>query len=305
MNDHSPLVSICCLTYNHAPYIRQCIDGFLMQKVNFNIEILIHDDASTDGTIDILREYEAIYPDIIFPIYEAENKYSNGYSGQMDFFNYRRARGKYIAYCEGDDYWTDPQKLQKQVDFMEANPEYSVCYTRYKRQLNTGQLVDDYCSKVLNGHADGIDIDVETYLKTWVTQGLTMVFRKNCLDFSWRRKAKYYRDFYEYYFLICKGKGRLMNFYGGVYRISGCGTYTSLNNYKSRELDMNVSEDLWRISGDQRVQKKYKLSFEYLISTKNLSKEQKCKSLWYCLLYLKNTGDIKTFLKNLNRTLFS
>jgi glycosyltransferase involved in cell wall biosynthesis len=99
-----------------------------MQKTDFPIEILIHDDCSTDGTTEIIREYEAKYPDLIFPLYEEENQYQQGKAAEIDFYNYRRARGKYIAYCEGDDYWTDPLKLQKQVDFMEANPEYSVCF---------------------------------------------------------------------------------------------------------------------------------------------------------------------------------
>jgi len=101
-----PLVSICCLTYNHAPYIRDAIEGFLMQKTNFPVEILIHDDASTDGTADIIREYETRYPDIIKPIYQTENQYSKGVKISWEY-QFSRARGKYIALCEGDDYWTD------------------------------------------------------------------------------------------------------------------------------------------------------------------------------------------------------
>lgn len=106
-----PLVSICCITYNHAPYIRQCLEGFLIQKTTFPFEILIHDDASTDGTADIIREYEARYPHLIKPIYQVENQYSKG-TKISSTYNYPRAKGKYIALCEGDDYWTDPLKLQ-------------------------------------------------------------------------------------------------------------------------------------------------------------------------------------------------
>lgn len=112
----SPLVSITCLTYNHAPYLRQCLDGFVMQKTSFPIEILIYDDASEDGTQDIIREYERKYPDLIKPIYQTENQYSKGVKVEF-VYNYPRAKGKYIAFCEGDDYWTDPNKLQKQIDF--------------------------------------------------------------------------------------------------------------------------------------------------------------------------------------------
>jgi glycosyltransferase involved in cell wall biosynthesis len=103
-----------------------------MQKTDFPIEVLIHDDASTDGTADIIREYEQKYPEIIKPIYQTENQYSKGVEISQTY-NYPRAKGKYIAICEGDDYWTDPYKLQKQVDFLEKNPEYGMCCTNAKR----------------------------------------------------------------------------------------------------------------------------------------------------------------------------
>lgn len=129
MNDSmQPLVSIRCCTYNHAPYIRQCLDGFVMQKTNFKFEAIVHDDASTDGTADIVREYASKYPDIIKPIYETENQYSKQDGSLSRIMNAAVSpSAKYIALCEGDDYWTDPYKLQKQVDFLETNPEYSLC----------------------------------------------------------------------------------------------------------------------------------------------------------------------------------
>jgi len=126
--DIIPLVSISCITYNHENYIRDTIEGFLMQKTNFNFEVLIHDDASTDYTAEIIREYEKKYPDIIKPIYQKENQYSKGVKISPKI-QYPRAKGKYIAGCEGDDYWTDSYKLQKQVDFLEANPEYGMVHT--------------------------------------------------------------------------------------------------------------------------------------------------------------------------------
>ena len=97
------LVSISCLTYNHFPYIRQCLNGFIMQRTTFAFEVLIHDDASTDGTAEIIREYELRYPNIVKPIYQIENQYSKGVKVQL-VYNYPRAKGKYIAFCEGDDY---------------------------------------------------------------------------------------------------------------------------------------------------------------------------------------------------------
>ena len=122
-SDAAPLVSICVLTYNHKNYIRQCLDGIFMQRVNFPYEVLVHDDASTDGTADIVREYEKQYPGILKPIYQTKNQYSQKI--QVGKNNNDRACGKYIASCEGDDYWTDPNKLQMQVDFLEQHPKYA------------------------------------------------------------------------------------------------------------------------------------------------------------------------------------
>lgn len=121
------MVSIDCAAYNHEKYIADAIESFLMQKTDFKFEIIIHDDASTDGTKEIIQKYENLYPDIIKPIYQTENQDSKGVS--VTEIILKRARGKYIAVCEGDDYWTDPYKLQKQVDYMEEHPECSLCVT--------------------------------------------------------------------------------------------------------------------------------------------------------------------------------
>ncbi len=145
MKKKEPLVSICCITYNHELYIRDAIEGFLMQKTDFPFEILIHDDASTDGTADIIREYEAKYPDIIKPIYQTENQYSKGIKISATY-NYPRAKGKYIALCEGDDYWIDPYKLQKQVDFLEANNDVNIIYHKVNI-LNPDNKIISYGSK--------------------------------------------------------------------------------------------------------------------------------------------------------------
>jgi glycosyltransferase involved in cell wall biosynthesis len=118
-----PLVSISCITYNHAPFLRKCLDSFLSQVTTFPFEVVIHDDASTDGTQDIILEYCDKYPGVFFPLLQKENQYSKGVRGMMAKFNFPRCRGKYIALCEGDDYWTDIEKLQKQVDVLETNPE--------------------------------------------------------------------------------------------------------------------------------------------------------------------------------------
>lgn len=123
---HDPLVSICCITYNHENYIRNAIEGFLIQKTDFPFEIIIHDDASTDSTANIIKEYEKKFPDLIKPIYQIENQHSKGRKATPIAF--KAARGKYIALCEGDDYWIDPLKLQKQITEMKNHQN---CYISF------------------------------------------------------------------------------------------------------------------------------------------------------------------------------
>lgn len=135
-----PLVSIVCLTYNEEQFVRDTFDNFLSQKTTFPFEVLVYDDASQDSTPDIIREYAAKYPDIFrVTLYEENNfKKGLGFYGLRVGFN--EAAGKYIAYCEGDDYWCDDLKLQKQIDFLEAHPEYNVC-------AHETQIRNDYDSK--------------------------------------------------------------------------------------------------------------------------------------------------------------
>ena len=124
MNDVK--VSVCCLAYNHGKYVEQTLKGFVEQKTDFKFEVIIHDDASTDNTAEIIKRYEDQYPNIIKGIYQTENKYSKRI-GITNNYILPKVSGRYVAVCEGDDYWTDPLKLQKQVDAMEANPDCFMC----------------------------------------------------------------------------------------------------------------------------------------------------------------------------------
>lgn len=125
------MVSICCITFNQESYIRDALEGFVNQKTNFKYEVLIHDDASTDKTADIIREYQEKYPEMIKPILQTENQYSKGLTNVSGTWNFPRAvknGSKYIAMCEGDDYWTSTDKLQKQVDYLETHPDCSLVF---------------------------------------------------------------------------------------------------------------------------------------------------------------------------------
>ncbi|NOJ75676.1 glycosyltransferase [Empedobacter stercoris] len=171
-------VSISCITYNHAPYIRQCLDGFLMQQCNFDFEILIHDDASTDGTQEIIREYQEKYPDIIKPLIQKENQWSKGIRSMNATFNFPRAQGKYIALCEGDDYWTDPLKLQKQVSFLERNKNYAMVF---HNALVKNETINE--NSVFNSIKVG-DVTGGEILSKWIVPTASVVFKKDVIEKS-------------------------------------------------------------------------------------------------------------------------
>lgn len=130
------MVSVICTAYNHQEYIRQTLESFIMQKANFKFEVLINDDASTDNTAKIIKEFEKKYPDIIFPVYQEKNIYSQGIDPTRILIE--KARGKYIAFCEGDDYWTDENKLQMQYEILESHPECVACVHNVKVDDETG-----------------------------------------------------------------------------------------------------------------------------------------------------------------------
>ncbi len=212
---NNPIVSICCLTYNHEKYIRQCFDGFIMQKTNFDFEILVHDDASTDGTIDIINEYTKQYNKLFKPYIEKENTYSkkNEFVGLR--INFERAKGKYIALCEGDDYWTDPYKLQKQVDFLEANSDYSFVYTSFNVVNSNSQKIT---INELENYKHGVNGDFAFFnllIKSNYILTLTTMFRSIYL-----RCEPFYYD-YGIFLNACRcGKAYYMDSITGCYRIN-------------------------------------------------------------------------------------
>lgn len=128
MGNSKPKVSVCCITYNQKDYIRQALDSFIMQKTNFPFVVIIGDDASTDGTTEIIKEYALKYPDIIKPVFQKIN--SGGFKNFCDVYNLIDT--EYVAICEGDDYWTDEYKLQKQFDCLEAHKECTICFHKTK-----------------------------------------------------------------------------------------------------------------------------------------------------------------------------
>lgn len=215
MDDNKILVSIRCFVYNHEPYLRQCLDGFVMQKTNFRFEAIVHDDASTDGSAAIIREYAEKYPDIIKPIYETENQYSK-HDGSLSRIVNSACKGKYIALCEGDDYWIDPLKLQKQVDFLENNLDYGMVYTRCKRyDQNRDKII---C--VWGGDKETF----EDLCKCNVIPTLTVMFRKSLheqylSDINPTTRGWKMGDYPLWLYLSKKSKVKFFNDVTGVYRV--------------------------------------------------------------------------------------
>ena len=135
-------VTIYCTAYNHEAYIRDALDGFLAQKTDFSYEVLVTDDASSDGTSAILREYQEKYPEVIRFFHQEKNLFSQGIN-IYETVMYPHTRGMYVAYCEGDDYWTDPDKLQRQAAFLDAHPEYSACVHNSTVHYCRGEKADE------------------------------------------------------------------------------------------------------------------------------------------------------------------
>lgn len=278
----NPLVSICCLTYNHENFIRDTLEGFLMQQTNFPIEIIIHEDASTDNTANVIREYQAKHPHLIKPILQTENQYSQG----KDVFSItvNQAQGKYIALCEGDDYWTDPLKLQKQVDFLETNPDFSICFH------NVAIINEDYPERnrlfnddltpaisTLDNLLEGVNYiaTCSAVVKTNLIRNLPDWFTNICFG-----------DYALWIIASRHGKIKYINEIMGVYRIHQGGVYGHL--YQSDKgicIAYQQHYDFWRV-----------ISESGMINQSNLN-QAILRAIYTIINYSKKSGKIRTFVK--------
>ena len=209
--DKNVVVTIRCLVYNHEQYLRKCLDGFVMQKTNFPFEAIVHDDASTDGSAAIIREYAEKYPDIIKPILEKENQYSK-HDGSLRKIMDSHTRGKYIAYCEGDDYWVDPLKLQKQVTFLENHPECSMCFHR-SQELLEGVKVPLVFTHLKEGYYTGDNI-----LEQWTIPTASVVLRNYGAYLQQTCPGVMWGDIFLFLLLAERGRFYCMSDVMSVYR---------------------------------------------------------------------------------------
>ena len=227
---NAPKVSVVCMVYKHEPYLRQCFDGFVMQKTSFPIEILVNDDCSPDSSAKVMREYEEKYPDLFHCIYQEENQYSKGKMAWWEVL-FPMAKGEYIAICEGDDYWIDPYKLQKQVDFMDQHPDYVACFHNARVQY------DDHVS-LFNALNENHYPSTEDIIKRhWFIATPTLFFRNVLREYPEWRGEVLNGDYLLELLLAREGKFYYMDDAMSVYRQDGLGMSSVLKRDKVDMVD--------------------------------------------------------------------
>lgn len=247
MDNQEVLVTIRCCAYNHERFIRQCLEGFVMQKTDFRFEAIVHDDASTDNTAAIIREYAEKYPDIIKPIYETENQYSK-HDGSLTRIMNAHTRGKYIAMCEGDDYWTDPYKIQKQVDFLESHPDYVMCSSRFDKYWQESGLLEEDPDKDFKG----ADYDLQNLIGgKWLTQTLTVMYRRSALDLKHYARYGMSLDMILFYELLKHGKGYCFPEVMGVYRYHKGGVWSEVSQNHRRLTEFKARLAIYRVEQNE------------------------------------------------------
>lgn len=237
-------VSILCTAYNHEKYIADALESFVTQKTDFPFEVLVSDDASTDKTADIIRDYAARYPDIIRPFLFEENQYQQDISIYDNYFH-PAMRGEYVALCEGDDYWIDPQKLQLQVEFLDAHPDYSACvHNTIFRNCQTGE------EKIRYAQSGDRDIGFEQLIvgdnNEYQTSSL-MYRRQYAFDKpDYFLAAEGYGDYPRSIMLCLAGKIRFINRVMSVYRLYS-GPNSFMSSFTSLEAGIRHSENYLKV----------------------------------------------------------
>jgi len=264
----------------------------MMQKTTFNFEVVINDDASTDNTAAIIKQYESKYPEIIIPIYQKENQYSKK-EGIWRTILFPRARGKYIAICEGDDYWTDPLKLQAQVAFLETHNDYILVCGGFQAILPTGETRDEIIRSIVPPDQEddqGFTFTLRDLNKTWFTKTLTSLFRNIPELKSYNSKYNYSRDIHLFHSLLTAGHGYYLKKVLGVYNMHEGGIFSLKSRQEKIITHYYIYKDMYEKSPDSYTRKEYLgLSQEllnYKISRRIRNKEIKTKILVMTIIRL-------------------
>lgn len=252
LKQHSVLVCIRCITYNHEKYIRDALEGFVMQKTDFRFEVIVHDDASTDGTAAIVKEYAEKYPDIIKPIFETENQYSKHDGSLQRIMNDAiHPDAKYIAMCEGDDYWTDPYKLQKQVDIMEANEQVVAVVTACSVADVNGNIMEKIRKyPVVKDNKPGMYNLHDFFRNQHQYPTLTVMYRllsyKQITEMFDRCKSRFLGDWILWVCLHTQGDFYFMDEVTAAYRINPTSVTHTVNAVERWKDDFNIRRNLMR-----------------------------------------------------------
>ncbi len=282
---NTPLVSICTITYNQENFIVEALDSFLMQETNFPFEMVIDDDCSSDGTAKIINEYMKKYPNIMNV--RLRNKNVGSMSNYTE--NIQRVKGKYIALCEGDDYWTDPRKLQKQIDFLMSNPLYAACFhdciiTHEKKESNEEQHLRIGNRKIVE------DVDLISIIDENNIATASIMFKNFIEEIPkyWKETSK--GDYALMVTIAVQGKIKYLPEVMSAYRIHDGGVWSSRSEIYKEEKAIRFYHLLQEyFSEDSHVLKALsrKLKYScYLLSRKLVYDKQRLKSLYYLVLSL-------------------
>lgn len=260
LSDKTIKVSVLMVTYNHEQYLHKALDSILQQHHDYTIEIVIGDDCSTDGTRDIMLAYKEKYPEIIRLIFNTVNIGPSR--------NYRQVleacKGEYIAMLDGDDYWTDIFKLQRQISFLDNNPEFVLSSHRFKRHyIHEDKYEDDFCPELYASNADGFVIDPEIFFSHWVTQTLTVVFRRDKVDYEEMRGYKHFGDVHLFFSVLQKGKGYSHDFFGAIYNFNNNGIWSKLNAQKRWLFSFTIIKELRANYPDNNTLKRAYLIYRF------------------------------------------
>jgi len=252
-----PLVSVCCLAYNHEKVIARTIEGIVSQKTDFPFELLIHEDASPDGTAQVIKEYAEKYPHIIRPIFQTENQFFKCNLAQT--FMEPQIRGKYIAICEGDDYWTDPEKLQIQVDYMEEHPHCTMCFHAVEQLEPDGKIT------VYRPLKESQIVPAELIIKRggMFCPSVSLMFRADAMC-DWP-EFRIVADVYDYpsqVLAAVKGESYYIDRIMGVYRFASEGSWTEQHSQITDYKHIN-NETRWLELFNEYTENKYQPEIDY------------------------------------------
>lgn len=315
VNKIKPLVSVCIMTYQHKDFIARCIEGVLAQKTDFPVEIIIGEDQSTDGTREICIDFAGKFPDKIrlflrnretSHLYDENGKFVTRFNAK---WNKKAARGKYIAICEGDDYWTNPLKLQKQVSFLEENTDYSLTvggYEIYNEQDKRRKEI----IRILRtpDNESGYTFTREDAGRTWLTKTLTAVYRNEAAKSINYSKYRISIDVHLMYHLLQQGKGFYFTEVFGVYRIHSGGVFSSTSDLEKSVMKYRINKEIYEVNREEIARRMHWRGIKSMLSQPYYSIEvdgnriTKFKLMWEAIFIIKTPREFFSVIRSLSNS---